>query len=226
MHLLREICIEISIDELSQVPYVPIVQLYHLVSLTQNALGIFLGVAIQEDVVAALRIFVVVIIEIRMDSNLLLSAVAAHRPKTVIIAGRARPIVIFLLRLLVKLVLPAPDDVLERIHGSEIEIVLVCPRISRNFVLLHARTSVLIVTGDSEGVLVDPLGQQFVIRLGDDQIVFIGSEIHALGVCLLVVDPLKWLAVMRVEKHQHSRELTVPVENVLRGVSGDVDHPI
>ncbi len=64
MHLLREICIEISIDELSQVPYVPIVQLYHLVSLTQNALGIFLGVAIQEDVVAALRILVVVIVEI------------------------------------------------------------------------------------------------------------------------------------------------------------------
>jgi hypothetical protein len=99
MDLIREITLEVALECLCEMADVPVIQFDQLVRLTQDSLCVFLRVAIKEDIVTALRIAVVIIVEIGMGTDLLLSPVAAHRPDAVILISSERTVIALFLGL-------------------------------------------------------------------------------------------------------------------------------
>jgi hypothetical protein len=122
--------------------------------------------------------------------------------------------------------LASPHYIFEGIHGSEIEIVIVCPRVTLNLILHHSLLGVLVVRGDGECILVDPLPHQLLVGLSDDQIVLVGSQVHPFGIGLGIICPGEGLSVVRVEEHQYLRQLSVSIEDVLRWILGNVEDPV
>jgi hypothetical protein len=95
-----------------------------------------------------------------------------------------------------------------------------------NIILYHPLLGVLVVRGDGEGILVDPLAHQLLVGLSDDQIILVASQVHPLGVGLGIICPGEGLPVVRVEEHQHLRQLSVSIEDELRWILGNIEDPV
>jgi hypothetical protein len=122
--------------------------------------------------------------------------------------------------------LASPHYIFEGIHGSEIEIVIVCPRVTLNLILHHSLLGVLVVRGDGECILVDPLPHQLLVWLSNDEIILVGSQVHPLSVGFGIICPGEGLSVVRVEEHQYLRQLSVSIEDELRWILGNVEDPV
>lgn len=83
MYLSAEVGRVFGLEQLGEVEHVPVVQLEHLADLPQHCLRVGLRVAVQEKVVAALRVHVVRVVLVSVDPDLLLSAVPAQRQNAV-----------------------------------------------------------------------------------------------------------------------------------------------
>ena len=93
-------------------------------------------------------------------------------------------------------------------------------------VFFHPFLGLFVGRSNDESVFVDPFAEQLLVGLSDDEVVFVGGEFHLFCVCPLVEGPSEGLSVVRVEEHQHFRQISVAVKDVLRRVLCNIQNPI
>jgi hypothetical protein len=68
-------------------------------------------------------------------------------------------------------------------------------------ILNHSFHCIIIRRGNCKGVLINPLLEKLLIRLCNDEIVFIGSESHLFSIGYDIILPIEGLPIVRMEVH-------------------------
>lgn len=75
-------------------------------------------------------------------------------------------------------------------------------------------------------MLVKPFPKELLIGLSNQDTAFISTKPHILCICFSIKLPVKWLAIVRMEHHEDTRDFSKAIEYVLTRVFGNVDNPV
>jgi hypothetical protein len=215
--LFAEISIDVSGDEFVELFVGHSVEFGEVSDLSEQALGVVLGVAVEEGVVVGLGSIVV-----GAGTELLLSEVAAHGPEFVVVAGAlpGREFVLF------NQFLPASDNAFGGVHGQQVLAIGFGPFMVGHVAGLEDFLYVGVGGQHELDVKFQPFLDELRVLFRGYEVILVGEVPVGFGVEGAVDLPVEGGAVVGVPVHDYFGEVAVAVEDVLAGVTANVDQPI
>lgn len=105
--------------------------------------------------------------------------------------------------------------VLDGIHGSEVGVVFAGPAIPIHVQILHQLLCLLVGSSDESAVLFEPVPEELLIGLGNQQVVLVCRDHQFFGVGFFVIGPIEGSSEVRMEVHHYSGCLTISIEDHL-----------
>ena len=192
------------------------VQPGHLVDLPDDFLRVVHGVAPDQSV--ALGVYIPFLVALRGEGEVQLIGPlrATDAPNLVVLSSILRTRIVSLrCNLGGQLPLLVGHDDLDGIQNGKIGVFPDSPPLSGDLKSGHLCQAIAIGPGHKLGECSDPVLQELSIGLGGYEAAVESNIEHVLGVGLVVVEPVKTLAVVRVEIHHHLWQCPVAVENRL-----------